>query len=64
MGSSIFLSMSSVLQRGCSKFRLLGKVAWRSFLLICIGVIVVNPNYCLGPCKYFSPLLVYIQVEI
>lgn len=64
MGTSIFLSMSSILQRGCSKFRLLGKVAWRSFLLICIGIIVVNPNYCLGPCTYFSPLFVYIQVGI
>ncbi|XP_038181656.1 heparan-alpha-glucosaminide N-acetyltransferase isoform X2 [Arvicola amphibius] len=52
MGSSIFLSMTSVLQRGCSKFRLLGKIAWRSFLLICIGIIVVNPNYCLGPLSW------------
>uniref|UniRef100_A0A5F7ZP17 Heparan-alpha-glucosaminide N-acetyltransferase n=1 Tax=Macaca mulatta TaxID=9544 RepID=A0A5F7ZP17_MACMU len=52
MGSSIFLSMTSVLQRGCSKFRLLGKIAWRSFLLICIGIIIVNPNYCLGPLSW------------
>lgn len=63
MGSSIFLSMTSTLQRGCSKFRLLGKIAWRSFLLISLGIVVVNPNYCLGPCK-FSPLLVFIQVEV
>ncbi|KAI2549900.1 heparan-alpha-glucosaminide N-acetyltransferase, partial [Homo sapiens] len=52
MGSSIFLSMTSILQRGCSKFRLLGKIAWRSFLLICIGIIIVNPNYCLGPLSW------------
>ncbi|CAD7680346.1 unnamed protein product [Nyctereutes procyonoides] len=52
MGSSIFLSMTSMLQRGCSKFRLLGKIAWRSFLLFCIGVVIVNPNYCLGPLSW------------
>uniref|UniRef100_A0A4W2EAE1 Heparan-alpha-glucosaminide N-acetyltransferase catalytic domain-containing protein n=1 Tax=Bos indicus x Bos taurus TaxID=30522 RepID=A0A4W2EAE1_BOBOX len=52
MGTSIFLSMTSILQRGCSKFRLLGKIAWRSFLLICIGIFVVNPNYCLGPLSW------------
>uniref|UniRef100_A0A8D2D7J8 Heparan-alpha-glucosaminide N-acetyltransferase n=1 Tax=Sciurus vulgaris TaxID=55149 RepID=A0A8D2D7J8_SCIVU len=52
MGSSIFLSMTSTLQRGCSKFRLLGKIAWRSLLLICIGIFIVNPNYCLGPLSW------------
>ncbi|EHB15173.1 Heparan-alpha-glucosaminide N-acetyltransferase, partial [Heterocephalus glaber] len=52
MGSSVFLSMTSVLQRGCSKFKLLGKIAWRSFLLICIGIVIVNPNYCLGPLSW------------
>ncbi|XP_027251168.1 heparan-alpha-glucosaminide N-acetyltransferase isoform X1 [Cricetulus griseus] len=52
MGSSVFLSMTSALHRGCSKFRLLGKITWRSFLLICIGIIVVNPNYCLGPLSW------------
>ncbi|XP_007455521.1 PREDICTED: heparan-alpha-glucosaminide N-acetyltransferase [Lipotes vexillifer] len=52
MGSSIFLSMTSVLQRGCSEFRLLGKIARRSFLLICIGIVIVNPNYCLGPLSW------------
>nr|XP_031295839.1 heparan-alpha-glucosaminide N-acetyltransferase isoform X1 [Camelus dromedarius]XP_031295840.1 heparan-alpha-glucosaminide N-acetyltransferase isoform X1 [Camelus dromedarius] len=52
MGSSIFLSMTSTLQRGCSKFRLLGKITWRSFLLLCIGIVVVNPNYCLGPLSW------------
>ncbi|KAK2499425.1 hypothetical protein MC885_019377 [Smutsia gigantea] len=52
MGSSIFLSMTSILQRGCSKYKLLGKIAWRSFLLICIGIVIVNPNYCLGPLSW------------
>uniref|UniRef100_A0AC11DGR9 Heparan-alpha-glucosaminide N-acetyltransferase n=1 Tax=Ovis aries TaxID=9940 RepID=A0AC11DGR9_SHEEP len=52
MGASIFLSMASILQRGCSKLRLLGKIVWRSFLLICIGIFVVNPNYCLGPLSW------------
>ncbi|XP_007933232.1 heparan-alpha-glucosaminide N-acetyltransferase [Orycteropus afer afer] len=52
MGSSIFLSMTSILQRGYSKFKLLGKIAWRSFLLICIGIVIVNPNYCLGPLSW------------
>ncbi|KAM5264634.1 heparan-alpha-glucosaminide N-acetyltransferase isoform 1-T1 [Ctenodactylus gundi] len=52
MGSSVFLSMTSILQRGCSKFKLLGKIAWRSFLLICIGIVIVNPNYCLGPLSW------------
>ncbi|KAI5248696.1 Heparan-Alpha-Glucosaminide N-Acetyltransferase [Manis pentadactyla] len=52
MGSSIFLSMTSILQRGCSKYKLLGKIAWRSFLFICIGIVIVNPNYCLGPLSW------------
>ncbi|XP_061447027.1 heparan-alpha-glucosaminide N-acetyltransferase [Rhineura floridana] len=52
MGTSISLSMSSMLRRGCSKWRLLGKVLWRSLLLFLIGVIVVNPNYCLGPLSW------------
>ncbi|XP_057553051.1 heparan-alpha-glucosaminide N-acetyltransferase [Hippopotamus amphibius kiboko] len=52
MGTSIFLSLTSIRQRGCSKFRLLGKIVWRSFLLICIGIVIVNPNYCLGPLSW------------
>ncbi|XP_037382576.1 heparan-alpha-glucosaminide N-acetyltransferase, partial [Talpa occidentalis] len=52
MGTSIFLSLTSILQRGCSKFRLLGKIAWRSTLLFCIGIVIVNPNYCLGPLSW------------
>ncbi|XP_069872143.1 heparan-alpha-glucosaminide N-acetyltransferase isoform X1 [Dipodomys merriami] len=52
MGSSVFLSMTTILQQGCSKLRLLGKITWRSFLLICIGIFIVNPNYCLGPLSW------------
>ncbi|XP_078301624.1 heparan-alpha-glucosaminide N-acetyltransferase isoform X3 [Panthera onca] len=52
MGSSIFLSVTSILQRGCSKLKLMGKIGWRSFLLICIGMFIVNPNYCLGPLSW------------
>ncbi|XP_062987748.1 heparan-alpha-glucosaminide N-acetyltransferase [Elgaria multicarinata webbii] len=52
MGSSISLSLSSMLRRGCSKWQLLGKVLWRSLLLFLIGVIVVNPNYCPGPLSW------------
>nr|XP_033771290.1 heparan-alpha-glucosaminide N-acetyltransferase isoform X4 [Geotrypetes seraphini] len=49
MGTSIFLSLNSMLRKGCSKWRLLLKVLWRSFLLFLIGVFIINPNYCLGP---------------
>uniref|UniRef100_A0A803TPM7 Heparan-alpha-glucosaminide N-acetyltransferase n=1 Tax=Anolis carolinensis TaxID=28377 RepID=A0A803TPM7_ANOCA len=52
MGTSISLSLSSMLRRGCSKWKLLGKILWRSLLLFLIGVIIVNPNYCLGPLSW------------
>ncbi|CAI5789709.1 Hypothetical predicted protein [Podarcis lilfordi] len=52
MGTSISLSLSSMLRRGRSKWQLLGKVLWRSILLFLIGVIVVNPNYGLGPLSW------------
>ncbi|XP_066487376.1 heparan-alpha-glucosaminide N-acetyltransferase [Tiliqua scincoides] len=52
MGTSISLSLSSLLRRGCSKWLLLGKVLWRSLLLFLIGVIIVNPNYCTGPLSW------------
>lgn len=54
MGTSISLSLSSMLRRGSSKWKLLRKILWRSFLLILLGIIVVNPNYCLGPCEWKS----------
>uniref|UniRef100_A0A8B9SN78 Heparan-alpha-glucosaminide N-acetyltransferase n=1 Tax=Anas platyrhynchos TaxID=8839 RepID=A0A8B9SN78_ANAPL len=52
MGTSISLSLSSMLRWGSSKQKVLGKILWRSFLLILLGVIVVNPNYCLGPLSW------------
>lgn len=52
MGTSISLSLSSMLKWGSSKRKVLGKILWRSFLLILLGIIVVNPNYCLGPCEW------------
>ncbi|XP_043839813.1 heparan-alpha-glucosaminide N-acetyltransferase [Dromiciops gliroides] len=52
MGSSIALSLSSMLRRGCSKWKLLGKILWRSLLLCVIGILIVNPNYCLGPLSW------------
>ncbi|KFZ66804.1 Heparan-alpha-glucosaminide N-acetyltransferase [Podiceps cristatus] len=52
MGTSISLSLSSMLRWGSSKRKVLGKILWRSFLLILLGIIVVNPNYCLGPLSW------------
>ncbi|XP_064004581.1 heparan-alpha-glucosaminide N-acetyltransferase isoform X1 [Pogoniulus pusillus] len=52
MGTSIVLSLSSMLRWGSSKQKVLGKILWRSFLLILLGIIVVNPNYCLGPLSW------------
>ncbi|XP_071598824.1 heparan-alpha-glucosaminide N-acetyltransferase [Heliangelus exortis] len=52
MGTSISLSMSSMLRWGSSKWKLLRKILWRSFLLILLGILVVNPNYCLGPLSW------------
>ncbi|NXL66358.1 HGNAT acetyltransferase, partial [Chordeiles acutipennis] len=54
MGTSISLSLSSMLRWGSSKRKVLGKILWRSFLLILLGIIVVNPNYCLGPLSWDS----------
>uniref|UniRef100_A0A672UE92 Heparan-alpha-glucosaminide N-acetyltransferase n=1 Tax=Strigops habroptila TaxID=2489341 RepID=A0A672UE92_STRHB len=52
MGTSISLSLSSMLRWGSSKQKVFGKILWRSFLLILLGIIVVNPNYCLGPLSW------------
>uniref|UniRef100_A0A674ITN4 Heparan-alpha-glucosaminide N-acetyltransferase n=1 Tax=Terrapene triunguis TaxID=2587831 RepID=A0A674ITN4_9SAUR len=52
MGTSISLSLNSMLRRGCSKWEVLGKALWRSFLLFLIGIVIVNPNYCLGPLSW------------
>lgn len=52
MGTSIALALGSMLRWGSSKWKVLRKIVWRSFVLILLGVIVVNPNYCLGPCEW------------
>ncbi|XP_027577494.1 heparan-alpha-glucosaminide N-acetyltransferase isoform X1 [Pipra filicauda] len=52
MGTSIALSLSSMLRWGSSKWKVLRKILWRSFLLILLGIIVVNPNYCLKPLSW------------
>lgn len=49
MGTSIALSVNSILRGGTSRFVLFKKVLWRSTQLFLIGVFIINPNYCLGP---------------
>ncbi|XP_041840008.1 heparan-alpha-glucosaminide N-acetyltransferase isoform X2 [Melanotaenia boesemani] len=48
MGTSIALSINSLLRAGLSRRSLLRKVVWRSMQLFLIGVFVINPNYCQG----------------
>ncbi|XP_067850487.1 heparan-alpha-glucosaminide N-acetyltransferase-like isoform X2 [Heptranchias perlo] len=48
MGTSIALSLSPALQGIRSRWRLLGKVAWRTAALILLGIFIINPNYCKG----------------
>lgn len=55
MGTSIALSINSLLRAGTTRYSLLGKVVWRSLQLFIIGVFIVNPNYCQGPCEYKHP---------
>ncbi|NWH97822.1 HGNAT acetyltransferase, partial [Tichodroma muraria] len=52
MGTSIALALGSMLRWGSSKWKVLRKILWRSFVLILLGIIVVNPNYCLGPLSW------------
>nr|XP_026647760.1 heparan-alpha-glucosaminide N-acetyltransferase isoform X2 [Zonotrichia albicollis] len=52
MGTSIALALGSMLRWGSSKWKVLRKIIWRSFVLILLGIIVVNPNYCLGPLSW------------
>lgn len=52
MGTSIALALGPMLRWGSSKWKVLRKIIWRSFVLILLGIIVVNPNYCLGPCEW------------
>lgn len=52
MGTSIALSVNSLLCAGKTRRSLLGKVVWRSVQLFLIGVFVIGPHYCNGPCEY------------
>ncbi|XP_036439557.1 LOW QUALITY PROTEIN: heparan-alpha-glucosaminide N-acetyltransferase [Colossoma macropomum] len=54
MGTSISLSVNGALCRGAMRSHLLRKVCWRSVQLFLIGVIIINPNYCLGPLSWDS----------
>lgn len=51
MGTSITLSVNSLLRAGSSRCSLLRKVVRRSVLLFLIGIFIINPNYCQGPRK-------------
>ncbi|XP_061570617.1 heparan-alpha-glucosaminide N-acetyltransferase [Cololabis saira] len=46
MGTSVALSINSLLRAGSTRCSLLRKVVWRGVQLFVIGVFVVNPNYC------------------
>nr|XP_046268728.1 heparan-alpha-glucosaminide N-acetyltransferase isoform X2 [Scatophagus argus] len=52
MGTSIALSINSLLRAGLTRCSLLRKVAWRSLQLFLIGIFVINPNYCQGPLSW------------
>ncbi|XP_041068164.1 heparan-alpha-glucosaminide N-acetyltransferase isoform X3 [Carcharodon carcharias] len=52
MGTSVALSLSSALQANRSRWKLLGKVAWRTAALILLGIFIINPNYCKGPLSW------------
>ncbi|XP_044045519.1 heparan-alpha-glucosaminide N-acetyltransferase isoform X2 [Siniperca chuatsi] len=52
MGTSIALSINSLLRAGSTRCSLLRKVVWRSLQLFIIGVFIINPNYCQGPLSW------------
>lgn len=52
MGTSIALSINSLLRSGTSRGSVLKKVVWRSLQLFIIGVFIINPNYCQGPLSW------------
>ncbi|KAK1176006.1 heparan-alpha-glucosaminide N-acetyltransferase isoform X1 [Acipenser oxyrinchus oxyrinchus] len=54
MGTSITLSLNSVLKRGYPRVKLFRKTVWRSVQLFLIGVIIINPKYCMGPLSWDS----------
>uniref|UniRef100_A0A3Q1FVL1 Heparan-alpha-glucosaminide N-acetyltransferase n=1 Tax=Acanthochromis polyacanthus TaxID=80966 RepID=A0A3Q1FVL1_9TELE len=52
MGTSIALSINSMLRAGTARLSLLRKVVWRSMQLFFIGVFIITPNYCQGPLSW------------
>uniref|UniRef100_A0A667XMI5 Heparan-alpha-glucosaminide N-acetyltransferase n=1 Tax=Myripristis murdjan TaxID=586833 RepID=A0A667XMI5_9TELE len=54
MGTSIALSVNSLLRVGTSRCSLLWKTVWRSLQLFIIGVLIINPNYCQGPLSWYN----------
>ncbi|CAH2292528.1 heparan-alpha-glucosaminide N-acetyltransferase isoform X1 [Pelobates cultripes] len=52
MGTSIYLSLNSMLRKGNTRWKLFGKVVWRSIQLFLIGLFVINENYCHGPLSW------------
>ncbi|KAM9314998.1 heparan-alpha-glucosaminide N-acetyltransferase isoform 1-T1 [Pholidichthys leucotaenia] len=52
MGTSIALSVNSMLRAGSTRCSLLRKIVWRSIQLFIIGVFIINPNYCKGPLSW------------
>ncbi|XP_007894737.1 heparan-alpha-glucosaminide N-acetyltransferase [Callorhinchus milii] len=52
MGTSIALALSSALRNNYSRWKLLGKVTWRTVVLVLLGIIIINPNYCKGPLSW------------
>ncbi|XP_063776045.1 heparan-alpha-glucosaminide N-acetyltransferase isoform X2 [Pseudophryne corroboree] len=52
MGTSIHLSLTSMLRRGNSRWKLFWKILWRSIQLFLIGLFVINENYCRGPLSW------------
>ncbi|KAJ3614851.1 hypothetical protein NHX12_018421 [Muraenolepis orangiensis] len=54
MGTSVALSINSLLRSGWSRWSLLCKAVWRSLQLFIIGVLIINPNYCHGPLSWDS----------
>ncbi|CAI9553891.1 unnamed protein product [Staurois parvus] len=52
MGTSIHLSLNSMLRKGNSRWKLFWKVLWRSIQLFLIGIFVINENYCRSPLSW------------
>lgn len=52
MGTSIALSINSLLRAGSTRLSLLWKAVQRSLQLFLIGLIIINPSYCQGPLSW------------